>query len=417
MEWRSNLSTPSISFSMKEFNIFQSALIWLSGRDIETVRRCTSAEVNKIQMIGTLVLLPVISALVCASLGIYATSENIFYAVVGSIAWATIVLILDRSIVGYGRKANFFIVFTRVSLAFSSALIMVFLLEVFLLQDVIQEQQTQELTEQVHQASRKYEKQISELRNDLKKAKTVVDEKEKDYLQELDGRGGSNERGLGPIALQKEEAYEQELERYNQLKAETDMLIAQLEVKQKKAVEQIEGSFATGFFGMLESLFNIESPMLHFALWVLRIFLLLIDLMPILIKLTTSGDIKLYFQILDLVDNNQLKINQLTSKDREEAMKKEVQYSLVLKEIALEKEKSAAIIKSATGNVDHLMLTLINVSQRQIKLRERLSKGSKDPVLLKVVLKELDEAYKGMITTLHTLIDRSNNFNAGLSSN
>jgi hypothetical protein len=73
--------------------------VWLAGAGPSDIRECGETERRKICAIGYTVLVPTIFALIAASYAVSTLTSNAFVITAISIAWAAIILIVDRAII------------------------------------------------------------------------------------------------------------------------------------------------------------------------------------------------------------------------------------------------------------------------------------------------------------------------------
>lgn len=401
---------------MLELSIIQKCLIFCAGRNAELAQKTSHAEVQTICTIGTLVLIPTILAFVSSVCAVWLISHNWLYAIAGGVAWAFVILLADRAVVSYGRSKKIDRAFiARASLAIVSSFAISIFTEVALFNDAIAEQQAIEAIDQLDGVAAKYQTKIADLLDELAFAKEILDNKESAYLKEGDGEGGSKKRGTGAIFREKKDAYERELTTYQALEAKIEQRIATLQSQQRTEQEQLSSSFATGILGSFQALHAVESPIVAFAAWVVRIFLLLLDLLPVLIKITPTGRTDLYYQIADADDTAKLKSYKMADTERLRVFHQKEKQSLALQEFAIAQQHIQGIINTNSANYYQTSQQLKNLAKEHAKSRKQIEKLVPDYILREALLIELEKAYENTIATISTLLEKSNQLNTQLT--
>ena len=386
--------------------------LWAGGFDLETARQCTSSEIRTKSILGSTVFIPPLlgfmSFTYAANLVLRDTISSIFCG----IAWAIIVFIIDRTIMGYGRpgKTSKLGVAARFLLAIVISLTLAEPITVAFFQDAIDEQQQLELIELRDDVRRKFDTKIEALNFELSEGKVILDQKQQDYLDEIDGSGGSQKRGEGRIARQKKAAYEAELVAYENLKSTITPQIATLEADKLRELAEIESTYARGLLGSLTALHNIKNPIVQFFVWLIRLFFLLVELVPIMMKLSKSGNMDLYYKIIDDNDKQCLAIKQMTSKDRLEILKKEEQLKFSKQQIVVFEKHIREVLDSQLRGSEIMMKELLAVANKRKVMEQQIIGKVKNPVIQKQLLEQLNIAFKKMVATINALTTQSNEF-------
>ena len=94
---------------MKPLGTFTRIFIWLSGASAENLQDCPSWERRKYVAFGATVLVPCVFALIAAAYAVSTLTDQIWIAAVVAIAWAFIILTVDRALLAtYRAYQNFF---------------------------------------------------------------------------------------------------------------------------------------------------------------------------------------------------------------------------------------------------------------------------------------------------------------------
>lgn len=396
---------------MKSLRQIQKFLIICAGYDSEIAEKCTSSEITKITTLGTLVVIPAILGFFSAFIAVWLTSHNVFISLMGGMVWSAIIFFVDRAIVSYGRSKKIdLIFFGRLCMAIVIAFTISMFLEIAIFYDAIREQQQVELIEMHDQTNTKFNSQIILLQSKLSKAKERLDEKEDDFLNELDGSGGTHKRGAGPVYQEKKDAYEKEQALYNEEKGRVAGAIERLEALIEEEVSLIDSTYAEGILGSLRALFSIEDPIVKWATWLIRLLLLFIELIPILIKITPTGDIGVYHKIVDMNDRNQISIQELTNKDYLAVLEEEAKFRYKVRLLEIYREQSGALLFSGEENLKLFNNKIMDYTKMRISLSKRIHDLVKDPVESQILLDQLNSLFDDLIDTVETLAQRSKGF-------
>lgn len=394
--------------NLTKFELF---LIWCAGHDATTLRQCTRSEVTKICIMGSLVLIPTLLGFLSVGCAAYLTSKSILAALSGGTVWATIIFIMERAIVGYGRGKKINLVFVgRALLAATSAFGISMFLEIAIFWDAIREQQLLERVEMNDGIKDKYDDQTASLQIELADAKERLDAKEQAYLIEMDGTGGSHKRGCGSICQEKRAAYQKDSIAFNELRDTIAAKIAQIETAKRDELSRANGAYAEGILGSLRALFAIEDPIVKYAAWILRILLLLLELTPIFIKVSPTGDIELYFSIKDSNDENRLAIQKRTNKDQLNVLESEAKLHFQLRLMELHAEEVKSILQAQTANTKVLMQQLVLFAKMHRETAKQIVATVPNAAEQQVLLQQLQAMYDSLIATVHSLTQQSNGF-------
>ena len=196
---------------MKNLNIVQRILIWLAGHDRKTAENCTSSEVKKICIYGSMVLIPGMLGLFSYGYGIYFIFKNTPIAIIGGFVMAFVLVLIDRSILAFGRGRFSLGMLGRLCMAMTAGFMLAEPIVLKIFEDSIEEQQYAELKQQKENAAIPYQKQAAALEDELKKDEARVNELQAAYTGEADGTSGSGIRNQGPIYEMKRQVYKKKI--------------------------------------------------------------------------------------------------------------------------------------------------------------------------------------------------------------
>ncbi|HEY6899987.1 MAG TPA: DUF4407 domain-containing protein [Puia sp.] len=268
-------------------------LIRLAGKDPALARKIPFSAQIKIAGYGLSILMAVVLATLAGWHTVWNIVHNAFYSLLGGLLWGAMVGLIDYMILVYINKRNSFRVgITRVFTAVILSLLTSTPLVLLFCKGPVNEYMAAQLTDKKANETAKTEYWLkTNVEQPLKEQDAVVQEAQKAFLAEIDGTGGSMHRNIGPIARQKQIAF-------NAAKAKADsMLHASIEIKKQKAreldaaIKDIEKNHATDELAQLKALLALTSnPAVLFRWLVLMSALILIEMTPLILKLSNLGE-------------------------------------------------------------------------------------------------------------------------------
>lgn len=396
---------------MKNLSTTQSILIWAAGFDSQAASQCTSSEVRKMTIAGSMVFIPAFLALFSYSYGFYFIFKDPTCAIIGGIVSSIILFIIDRSIMAYGRPGVLsFGLFGRVLLAITIGVLLAEPLILKIFEDSINEQQYVELTSAKKNEASEFDNKIAEVNNKLDIQRKKLYDLQTAYTQEMDGTGGSKKRDKGPIFQKKEQDYLKEEADYkvNLGKAQTE--ISEIESERESALNLVEVNNANGLIGRMRALSSLgaKESIVFWTTWLLRIFFTLIELIPLLIKLSPSGDRGLYYKIVDLNDEEKEQIISMSSTERLKMKEQEENLRLTQQFAELCHKETQVIAENKEKDSIYLMIKAQEMTDKKIDFVARAVGNIKDEELLREVLGRFDQIHSGFMATLNQLIIKSN---------
>jgi len=79
-------------------------LLWAGGYDQKTVNQCSSSEIHRMTIFGTMIFIPAFVGMFSFGYAFYLISGNQLIAIIAGLIWSVIILFIDRAIVGYSRS-------------------------------------------------------------------------------------------------------------------------------------------------------------------------------------------------------------------------------------------------------------------------------------------------------------------------
>jgi hypothetical protein len=361
---------------------------------------------------GSLVFIPAFVALFSYSYGFFFIFNNVKPAIIGGVASAIVLLIIDRSIMGYGRPGKFSLgMLGRVFLAITVGFLLAEPLILKVFQDSIKEEQFQKVISAKNKNAVKYDNQIAELQKGLSEDQIKLDQLQKAYTAEMDGTGGSKIRNRGPIYQQKYADYLDYQKSYNTEQTTIAAEIAEIQKQKSQELELVEQNNADGLMGRMRALTALgeKEPVVRWTTWLLRCFFIFIELLPLLIKISPTGDCGLYIKLIDMNDEEKEKTYEMLSKERLELNQQEEKFRLT-KAFAEICHKEVDIITTYKQKDSiYLMTKAQEMSDKKIDFIGRAIKTIKDPSMLNEVLAQIERVYSGYMDIINQLTTKSNN--------
>lgn len=396
---------------MKTITKTQSMLLWAAGFDKVTAEECTSPEILKMTIAGSMVFIPAFLALFSYSYGFNFIFRNIIAAIACGIASAIVLFIIDRSIMAYGRPGTFSLgLIGRILLAVTVGFLLAEPLILKIFEDSIQEQQFTEVNVAKSNAAAPFDVRIKRLQDQLNEGQQRLYNLQQAYTGEMDGTGGSGIRNQGPIFEKKYTDYEDYKTQYASDKITTAAEIAELQKQKDNALTMAKDNQADGLIGRMRALSQLgnKEPIVHWTSWILRIFFTLIELLPLLIKMTPAGDKGLYYKLVDMNDDEKQQIFEMSSKERLEYKQQEEKLRLTQAFAELCHKETQIIAGNKEKDSLYLMVKAHEMAEKKIDFVGRAIKSIKDEALLKQVLEQFEQIHAGFMNTIDQLIARSN---------
>jgi len=396
---------------MNPITKIQSMLLWAAGFDKVTAEECTSPEILKMTIAGSMVFIPAFLALFSYSYGFNFIFKDIFIALVCGIASSMVLFIIDRSIMAYGRPGKFsWSLIARGLLAITVGFLLAEPLIIKIFDDSIQEQQFAEVNAAKSNTAATYDTKIKSLQDQLSVDQKHLYDLQQAYTAEMDGTGGSGIRNQGPIFEKKYQDYQDYKTLYTSNQIEVAKQIAALQKQKNSALAMVEKNQADGLIGRMRALSQLgyKEPIVHSTSWILRIFFTLIELLPLLIKMTPTGDKGLYYKLVDMNDDEKQQIFQMSSKERLEYKQQEEKMRLTQAFAELCHKETQIIAGNKEKDSLYLMAKAHEMAEKKIEFEAKAIKSIKDETLLTQVLEQFEKIHAGLMNTIDQLIAKSN---------
>jgi Domain of unknown function (DUF4407) len=310
-------------------NLLDKFARFIVGAEPNILQLCTPQEQRRVLNRAILVAFPAIIAVFSAYCAITLFTDNQWIIGFGMTAWGLIILALDRAIViqtpcGAWSWAFLF----RGALAVALSLLLAEpIVQRFFHDEIKQAEQAKKNTTN-KLIDTQFTPAVQALNFEIAACAAETERLRRAYELEMNGEGGTNESGYGPIAARVERLYLEkqsecaQLEHRNRIALDS---LAQFIVAEKK----LQGkSVATCLAGRLRTLHNLmdEDWVIQWAVWLVRFSLLVIELLPLTLKFGRRNRINeesesesdtIYDDILELRNKEHLKSIKLLSDARQ----------------------------------------------------------------------------------------------------
>lgn len=392
-------------------NYLTSFLVWVGGFDNMTAAQCTTSEIRKMSIAGSMVLIPAILALFSYGYGFYFIFQNPYGAIGGGVIAAIILFIIDRSIMTYGRPGKLSLgLFGRVLLAVTVGFLIAEPLILKIFEDSIQEQQYTILAAKKEKINEDYDLKVQSVENGLNPYENRLKELQVAYTSEMDGTGGSGEKNQGPIYAKKLNDYNEYKKVYDAQHSKIQTDIGEVNKQRAEALSLVEDNEANGLIGRVRALSSLgeKETIVHWTTWLLRIFFLLIELLPMLIKISPSGDRGLYYKLVDMHDEENEKMFVMSSEERIKVKQQEEKLRLTqtFAELCLKETQVIANLKEKDSVF--LMTKVQELTDKKLDFVAKALNMVQDKTILAQVLSKFDEIHNGFLNTIQELIAKSN---------
>lgn len=406
-------------YKFPNIGLIKRFLLSCSGVDIETIRRCTSAEVKKYTLIGTCVLIPTILSLFTGGYSIFLISKgNYTLTFILAMVWAWVIFTLDRALVANTKSNKLSLGFLgRCILALFISILISRPIEILIFNDIITQKAGKDLAEKKVEASSRLEGIITIKEKNLSNIDSLEEANYNNYVHEMQygdktqGRG----RGKGKVATEMEENAKRYTEK---TKAERAILQSDIDSLKRERInveKNVQTNYASGLVGNLALLDAVaeENTTVYWALWLISIFFFILELLPIIIKITSmSGKLDLYNELV--LRNEAICLNAYlnTTEEKEEQLTKEQHLQIVqsaqkidimikketIKELARNHSFFMQTVKSSADEIKRIESEIVkrikNEAVRELRMAQILKAYNDFSLLLDELYKELLEHHK-----------------------
>jgi len=317
--------------------LFRKLTYFAAGVDESVIAQCSSRTKNSFSILGTLVYVPLITGMAAMAFACSYATRSVFVTAAVCLLWASVIFVIERALIAGLRPRQWsWAIPARFILALAMSCIITELLLMFAFKPDIEARIASKQAVQTEQIATRSDSRIEELKADLDRRKQILDEKEKAYLDEIDGRNGTGIHGYGPSAKAKELARDQERADYEEAKARIQEEIASQSRQRDEGVSRLERERRVGLLQCMTALYELSSEDRHVtaALWILHIFFLFFEMMPMIIKLSMRET--QYYEVGDIIDNQKLEALRLTTEDSQKMMCLASQCEIAQQEVAIQ---------------------------------------------------------------------------------
>lgn len=295
---------------MKKSNFIQRTFL-NAGAYVRSINeQCTDRENSENSIKGSLLFIPAIAAFFSYGYTAYFLSQNVLISTGAGILAFVIIFLVDRSILALGKPGQLSLgILGRLALSLVLSTLIAEQILIGVFSDSIQEKQATEIALKIAKINNKYDFKVKAANEEIAPMTEELTRLRDAYISEGDGSTGTKKEGTGPIYKIKKKAHDDYKVVYDNTVERVRSQIADLNSQRDTEIEQTKNAQATGIIGSLRSLHNLaeEEPIVETAMWLLRIALVLLEMLPIFIKLSSRKD-SVYEQIADRVDKNAIKV-------------------------------------------------------------------------------------------------------------
>ncbi len=380
----------------KNISTIKRFLLWTGGYDQETVSQCSSSEINRMAIFGTMILIPAFVGMFSFGYAFYLIFRNQLIAFIAGPIWSVIILFIDRAIVGYSRSRFNLGTLGRV---FLGVVIGLFVSEPVLLaffSGAIKRQEFQNEVLKEKEINKVYNGKTATLEESLYKLREYTRKAQVNYQKELNGTGGSKEKGPGVIYkrllldYQKDSAYLASQEKTVKEKIAGFNKERAVVTNAMKVNQNETKGLLTKIIALNKLTYQNENHEVFIVVWATRIFFLLIELIPILMKITPTGYKGVYHEIIDQNDRELLDLLKFSSNTRVAKLQKEDDLKNTIEMLNLNSSLIEAKVNSAERNAYFLMDELTTVMKKHNSFRQLVVKQMEEAGMQEKVFSELD---------------------------
>lgn len=387
-------------------------MIWAGGYDVQTAKLCTSSEINKLAIVGSTLFIAPLVGLFSYTYAFYFIFNNYFAAVFGGIFFSLVIFIIDRSIIAIGRPNKYSLgIFARFLLAVTIGFLLAEPITLKIFEDSIVEQQQKEILSKKENIINYYDNKTKDLHKIEADGQKKIDHLQLAYTQEMDGTGGSRIRNQGPIYKRKYADYLNFKKKFLSEQIELDNQIKKLLSERNSEITSMENKHADGLIGRLRALNTLgnKEPIVFWASWLIRLFFVFIELIPVFIKITPTGDKGLYYLLVDQNDEEREAIMQMTRAERKKLYEKEERLRVIKLFYELCNKEIQIFVDGKRKDSVYLMNTIKSMLKNKLSIQQQVGKKIKDSEILNETLLQIDDIYTGFVNLVKQILDRSDN--------
>jgi len=394
---------------MKKMNFITRFLCSCAGCDIATLQQCNSEEQRKMAIIGSCVLITPMLGIASGTFAMLTFSKNLPLSIGFGLLWGFVIFLIERTVVANTRPGEFNMgVLARLLLACIFAVVIAVPMELKVFEDAIQEKLANNLNGNVKGINTDYDAQIEKINKDLNAEKSKVDALRLSYIGEADGTSGRKIAGIGEIAQEKERLWNQEAAVYNKMTGDAQKQIDALNKQRGQKITVTSESQAVGFLGRMRALGELskEDNTVFWGVWLIRLFFLAIELIPIFVKLSSGNGSNVYHDIAKQNGAMAVSVNAQMEEVRAEEMIKQQRATVNKELLELQFAEEKAVMDDAQKRFDFYMAQLKKVSDRKLQVQQHIFTTVKDENLRHHLMEQIEQIYDDFQRTLMQLVNR-----------
>ncbi|MCG2612695.1 DUF4407 domain-containing protein [Terrimonas sp. NA20] len=206
--------------------------------------------------------------------------------------WALLIGFLEFQIIVYmGKQNSRWVAIMRILASFVFAALISTPLILEACRGPIAQWLNDQKNSKLKEIEARYESKIDqEVRKPLLASQEELNEKQKSYLEEVDGTGGSGFRGIGPWTIMKKAAYDSARSRADRLELTLAVHKEKLDSAYRAERAEAEENFATDELAQIRALYELMDDPAVFVRWVLLFLgIVLLETMPLVLKLSNRS--------------------------------------------------------------------------------------------------------------------------------
>lgn len=375
-------------------NIFQKIL----GVDETILDSCSKPERSRLTLIGTLVLIPVVTASIAALLVARYMTDNFLVRLLIALIWGATIFIVDRgvTIAALRSEGTSVATITRWILGIFMGFLISTLMLTVLFEDRINRELQADNTKRKQDIEQLYQTKLEEAEAKRDRFQKELDEAEHALNVEVDGTGGSRVKNFGPAARRKAETRDRKQREL--LKAEEEYQATFNELNALKAQEMSsikEYHESAGLLTRIETLGTIcaKSFWAMLVRIVFAVVFVLIELMGLIIASSnTSGGVNEYYELITGESKKQLKINEMRCEFETEIEQIRLQGDADKRIMRLEAMTTAAKFETQLERLRNTCDSLTKAAELYHEAIDRTSEIPDDDVRSGIV-KKIQELY------------------------
>lgn len=352
-----------------KISFFEKLIINFAGYDVETVANSSSAEKKRVVTLGLTLFVPVLLGTFSGGYAIATIAKNPNAAWYG-LVYGFIIYLIDRAMLSITNQ-NWITYVGRMLLAVIVGLVISLPIKLLIFDDSIQEELHAQAQKERNNIENKYAAVISQKYNEINNDKLIIETDYKAWMTEMDGSGGTQKRGRGNIADVKENEYRAKATISKAFQAMKYAEIDSLRTVMTTEINEKLNAQGTGLLSRYNALGRVagREPFVKTATYILWAFLTLLELVPLLVKMASSGN--LYDSIIK--SNNTAK---LLSVENTNVLKAEAE-TLAQKKV-IQSKMNQVKIDIAMNDVDNEVQMAEMYIKKIVEMSKNESKKTKE---------------------------------------